>query len=462
VLKQRTREFIGTGALLAGDLLFQCLAFYLTYRIRVDLIPLVFSEVPNFKLKVAQYWWILPIWVGILVYEGGYTKRLTYWDEVKTLWKVSFFSAVATVFVLFVRKKAPLFSRTMILVMPLVALGLWPLWRTWLKKFLYRVDLLKRKVLIAGAGEKARRVLKAIRQEPNLGYEVVGFVSDEKTGPRWIEGLKVYKFLDRIDRYLCRCRISNVIIALEGKKEKDIAPIINRVHHRANSVLYVPEISGISVLCTELKHFFSEQSLALEIKNNLESPFNYALKRTMDYLGAILLLPFVLPIMLLIAIAIKLTSPGPVIYSHERLGKGNKRFRCLKFRTMYLDADERLKELLERDPEARAEWEKHWKLKNDPRVTPVGRFLRKTSLDELPQIFNVLKGQMSLVGPRPYLPREEENMGHYKGIILSVPPGVTGLWQVSGRSNTTYRDRLEMDSWYVRNWTPWLDVVILI
>ncbi|HCD38618.1 MAG TPA: undecaprenyl-phosphate galactose phosphotransferase WbaP, partial [Candidatus Omnitrophica bacterium] len=132
-----------------------------------------------------------------------------------------------------------------------------------------------------------------------------------------------------------------------------------------------------------------------------------------------------------------------------------------KFRTMYEDAEERLKEILATDPEAKEEWEKYWKLKNDPRITKVGGWLRSSSLDELPQVLNILKGEMSLIGPRPYLPREQEFLAEEAHTILRLPPGITGLWQVSGRSNTDYNFRLAMDSWYVKNWDLWLDVMIV-
>ena len=134
---------------------------------------------------------------------------------------------------------------------------------------------------------------------------------------------------------------------------------------------------------------------------------------------------------------------------------------CYKFRTMYEDAEERLDEILATDPAAKEEWEKFWKLKNDPRITKVGGWLRSSSLDELPQVFNILKGQMSLIGPRPYLPREQEFLAEEAHTILRLPPGITGLWQVSGRSNTDYNFRLAMDSWYVKNWDLWLDVMIV-
>ncbi|TAL25370.1 MAG: undecaprenyl-phosphate galactose phosphotransferase WbaP, partial [Nitrospirae bacterium] len=159
---------------------------------------------------------------------------------------------------------------------------------------------------------------------------------------------------------------------------------------------------------------------------------------------------------------IRLDSKGPVIFLQDRVGKKGKNFKCYKFRTMYKDAGKRLQELLESNEEARMEWEKFWKLKDDPRVTRIGRFLRKTSLDELPQLFNVFKGDMSLVGPRPVT--QDEIDKYYKDaaeLCFSVTPGITGLWQVSGRSNTSYEYRIALDSWYVRNWNLWLDIIIL-
>jgi undecaprenyl-phosphate galactose phosphotransferase len=151
-----------------------------------------------------------------------------------------------------------------------------------------------------------------------------------------------------------------------------------------------------------------------------------------------------------------------VIYSHYRIGRKGKIFKCYKFRTMQKDAEEKLQELLQKDSSARLQWEQYWKLIDDPRVTRVGRFLRKTSLDELPQILNVLKGEMSLIGPRPYLLREKDAIQDKLEIITSVAPGITGLWQVSGRNDITYQHRIKLDVWYIMNWSLWLDIYILI
>ena len=170
-----------------------------------------------------------------------------------------------------------------------------------------------------------------------------------------------------------------------------------------------------------------------------------------------------LPVMIPIAIVIKLTDRGSIFYGHERVGFQGRKFKVLKFRSMYPDADKRLKDILENDPKAKEEWEKTFKLKNDPRITPIGKFLRKTSLDELPQFFNVLKGDMSVVGPRPVV--EEELKKYYRDkakLYMSVKPGITGYWQVEGRSDIEdYEERVKMDEWYIKNQSFWLDLKII-
>ena len=169
----------------------------------------------------------------------------------------------------------------------------------------------------------------------------------------------------------------------------------------------------------------------------------------------------IVPVLLVLALLIYLESGWPVFYKDQRMGKDGKLFSCLKFRTMVSNAEALLQTMLEEELEVREEYSKYHKLRNDPRVTRVGRFLRKTSLDELPQIWNVLRGEMSLVGPRPYLPRESSDIGLPQNKILRVPPGITGPWQVSGRNHVFFSERVEMDERYVRDWSVWLDIVLL-
>ena len=169
-----------------------------------------------------------------------------------------------------------------------------------------------------------------------------------------------------------------------------------------------------------------------------------------------------MPILILCYFWVKFDSKGPVFFNAKRIGKDGKEFTCYKFRSMYMNSDEILADYLAKNPEAKAEWDEFQKLHDfDPRVTKAGRIMRKTSLDELPQLLNVLKGEMSLVGPRPYLPREIGKMGEYYKIIISTVPGITGFWQVNGRSDVTFEGRLMMDNWYIYNWSIWIDMVLL-
>lgn len=204
------------------------------------------------------------------------------------------------------------------------------------------------------------------------------------------------------------------------------------------------------------------QHFGLEVMQRLLDTKRLLAKTTADFLFSLLLLAALAPLFLLIAILIQLDSPGPVFFRHARLGRNGTTFRAWKFRTMVKNADAALKEALARDPELKAVWDERHKLPRDPRITAVGRFLRRTSLDELPQLFNVLAGEMSLIGPRPIVHAEVVKYGDKYDMISKVRPGMTGLWQVSGRSRLTYAERVELDAYYIKNWSFWLDMYILL
>lgn len=451
---------LGVFLLFLFDILIIIFILYLSIFLRKEILPEILS-IRAFGGGMVTYYWIFPIWFFVFIFQGAYTRRLTYWDEIKFLWKTVFIVFLTIFTILFIGKQGARFSRGVILGMSILSLFLLPTLRILSKRFIYSLGLMRRKVLIIGAGEAGVMALHALQREKNLGYEVAGFIDDDRASES-IGGYRVHRGEGRIERFIKKCCIHDVVIAKPEIKKERLVELVNKIQHKASSILYIPELTGIAVLGTELRHFFDEQTMVIEIKNNLERKTNYLLKRSFDYLASLILFLVTIVPIVVISILIKLTSKGPAIYKQERIGKDGKPFICYKFRSMYVDADSRLQELLDNDPEARAEWEKYWKLKNDPRVTRIGRFLRKTSLDELPQIFNVLKGEMSLVGPRPYLPREWEYIKEYGEIILSVPPGITGLWQTCGRNDKTFQERLMLDSWYVRNWNLWLDIVILL
>ena len=185
-------------------------------------------------------------------------------------------------------------------------------------------------------------------------------------------------------------------------------------------------------------------------------------KNALEFCIACLVIPLLFPLGALIALLVKISSPGPAIYRAKRIGVNGREIHVLKFRTMYQDADSRLEQMLEENPEMKLEWEKRFKLKKDPRITPLGAILRKTSLDELPQFINVLKGEMAIIGPRPIVEKEKKYYGDNFAIFSLVKPGITGLWQVSGRSDTDYETRVKLDIYYVANWSIWLDYYILL
>ena len=441
------------------------LVFEASVFLRSDVLPYLYSGFPTQESyrNFANIWWIFLVWIFFFYYEGLYTKRFSFWDEIKALCRVSFFSTVGVFTIVSLGKFSEEVSRTVVVLMGLIALLLLPVIRIIVKKVLRRLGLLKRRVLILGAGETGKIIVKALRKEPNYGYEVIGFVDDDpfKFGKR-IEGVKIHRGVDRVFNYINRCNLEDIFIAMPGAGKERLQGLVNSLQHKVERIFFVPDIFGIAVLGTNLQHFFHEEAFAFEMKNNLSNPLNIFVKRCFDFTLTCLLIPLLAVPMGLIALLIRLGSTGPAMFSQERTGRNGIVFRCYKFRTMYHDAESRLDRLLAGDPLRKSEWDKNWKLNDDPRVTKIGKLLRKTSLDELPQIFNVLKGDMSLVGPRPVT--KEEISLHYKEmaeLCFCVPPGITGLWQVSGRSNTSYDYRIALDSWYVRNWNLWLDIVIL-
>ena len=196
--------------------------------------------------------------------------------------------------------------------------------------------------------------------------------------------------------------------------------------------------------------------------HNLKFKFNLFVKRFLDIFIILLFSPLLLPVFLILMILVKCTSKGPIFYGHPRVGKNGKMFKCWKFRSMDIRSQEMLAEILATDPVRAEEWERERKFQDDPRVTKFGKILRKTSLDELPQLINILVGDMSFIGPRPVTDEEMDKYGEYRDYVLSVLPGLSGMWQVSGRSETSYDERIYFDTYYIQNWSIWLDFWIII
>ncbi|MDR2494771.1 MAG: undecaprenyl-phosphate galactose phosphotransferase WbaP [Spirochaetaceae bacterium] len=221
----------------------------------------------------------------------------------------------------------------------------------------------------------------------------------------------------------------------------------------------IPEASSFTDIWMSVRDF--DGILGFVTSHKLKMPWNLGIKRFMDVSVSLIMGLALLPLLLSIAALVKITSPGPALFGHTRIGKDGKRFKAYKFRSMAANADALLRELLDSDPKARSEWEANRKIKNDPRVTKLGKILRQTSLDEFPQLINIIKGEMSLIGPRPIVDEEVPKYGEEFSRIFSVRPGLSGLWQVSGRSDTDYNERVAFDSYYLQSWSVWLDLWVL-
>ena len=336
------------------------------------------------------------------------------------------------------------------LVWPLAMLCV-PLGRGLARSLMQRAGVWQRPTLIVGNGPNAHEAVAALNSEPALGFAVVELVDATQASKAMSEKLRQW----------AKVPGAQFVLAMEhGQNDLREDLLRSLVHWKAEDVSVVPAMRGVPLFGTDMSYFFSHEVAMLKLRNNLRYWPARLLKRVFDLLAALVLL--VLGALPLLYVALRIRRDGgPAIFAHQRVGQSGKVFPCFKFRTMQVDAEERLRELLANDPAARAEWEREFKLRNDPRITPIGQFLRRTSLDELPQLFNVIRGEMSLVGPRPVIRAELSRYGDDVDYFLMVRPGMTGLWQVSGRNDTGYDTRVYLDTWYVKNWSLWYDIAIL-
>ncbi len=459
-LKRASEVFILVGF----DILFYLLSAVFAY-----FTSALFIDLGDFSLsQMLSFWWIPMIILLSFANEGLYGKRLPFWDETQRIFQFLTLSyLIILTIIVFESFHGELPKLTLVFLWGYSVL-IFPIGKFAIKHIMYKFDYYKKRTLVVGAGTAGKAAVKELGNQDYLGAKVIGFLDDdkEKIGKTIRVGKRSFKVIGAVkefDEIAVRENVEMSILALPTLPAKKLSSIIVNIQQHVKELIIVPEINGVSPLNTETFHVYDLDLLMLKVNNNVRSTFNQFAKRSFDIVVSILLLPIILPVIGILAYFIKKESPGDVFYAHNRVGKDGKIVPVLKFRSMYSDSKERLEKLLASDPEIKKEWETNYKLKNDPRVTKIGDLIRKTSLDELPQIFNVLKGEMSLVGPRPVV--EEELEKYYKEsaeYYKMVKPGITGFWQVSGRSDTDYDFRVKVDTWYVYNWSLWLDIMVLI
>jgi undecaprenyl-phosphate galactose phosphotransferase len=388
-----------------------------------------------------------------------YTYRKPFWFELKEIIKTLFvFSLLDLALIAFSKWD---FSRMVWVFSWTYALLLLPLMRALVKRAIHKAGQWQKETIIIGSGRNATEAYAALQSEEILGYNVQAFISvDDVPAQQSVNGVPVITWKDINWQTIDRDNVQ-FIVAMEYEQQpmRDRwLKFLSKMNCRSVSV--IPTLRGVPLYGTDMSFIFSHEVMILRVSNNLAKHSSRFMKRAFDIVVASMLLLFLGPIFALLCYMVK-RDGGNAIYGHERVGQNGKKFKCLKFRSMVTNSKEVLEKLLATSEEARIEWDKDFKLKNDPRVTRIGSFLRKTSLDELPQLWNVIRGEMSLVGPRPVIEAELERYAGDVDYYLMAKPGMTGLWQVSGRNDIDYDTRVYFDSWYVKNWALWTDIAIL-
>jgi len=463
-LTSRIGWYLAPVILLCSDYISITFAIITSWYLRANVLPRFFEVLDPFHLSNKYIYFIVPAtYILFLAYEGMYTKRLPFWKSAELLFKICSYVSALTIVIMYFAEKSNDVSRIFVLLIWSISFFYLAVARYFSKYFLTHFGLWKKPVVVIGAGKTAEILASSFANEPYLGYKIVGLIEDNYMERPLTKEYPHIGFFADAEKAIFKSGVQDVIIAAPGLGREDLLALVYRIQPHVTNVTIVPDLFGIPLSNIEVETLFNEKTVMLKMKNNLASLRNRIIKRIFDIVVGTFVLCISLPILFAIGLMIKVDSPGPVLHIAKRLGKNGHKFNCYKFRTMFLNADNMLEGYFEDNPEAQAEWDKFAKLKNyDPRVTRVGAWLRRYSLDELPQVVNVMFGSMSLVGPRPYLPREKERMGYTAHTIFETVPGITGLWQVSGRNGIEFAGRLQLDSWYVRNWSLWLDITLLI
>lgn len=464
-------SFFPVFLLIWSDILTLAAAFLTAFFLRKHIFPFFihFSLPPlPFSTQISPGFATLAF-VTLLIFslQKLYSQRRAFWDETRVLIRSVNITFVLMILVVFISRSYELFSRAVIITTWFFSLFLFPLSRYLLKTYVLPFVKWKKKAVIIGPASMAGAIAAEIKKNPMLGLEVaflVGLDSDE-AAMRNKELILTAANPDPVNLgqplapYFSE--LGTVILCAANLEQEILLQMVEAWEKITPDIRIVPEFGTLFAAGVKAENL--GEILCLSLPRNLTKPWNLALKRVFEVLITFILFLLFFPLILIIALVIKLDSPGSAFFIQKRLGYGARAFNLIKFRSMYIDADLRLEKFFDQHPEKKKEWKEFQKIRGeDPRVTRVGKFLRRYSLDELPQLINVLKGDMSLVGPRPYLPEEKENLGEKVKLITSCRPGVTGLWQVSGRNLLTFRERILLDEYYLRNWSLWLDLVILL
>jgi undecaprenyl-phosphate galactose phosphotransferase len=454
------KRFSWTITLLASDIFTIIIAFIISFLLRDFLgqfisIPALISNDPiDYQLT---NWWIIPLFIIVFWTQGLYTERRPFWHETKSMMKSVIIASLLMYAIISLGRLSPYVSRIIFLLYPFVLAVLIPLSRRFIKITMFKIGLWKTPIVEIKL-DTDYSLSSVWGANGYIGFDVIADFKASLNSQKKLEELA-----EDVRKVVERERIETISIITDDITDKKLSQLVERLYFIAPQIILIPEFMPFDVINANVYHMMYENLFVFDIKKGLTSLSNRIVKRFTDIIIASVGIIVASPVMVIVSLLIFLMDGGPVVYSQERYGKDGKVFKFMKFRTMYKNNDKILAEYLQKNPDKAKEWNTFQKLKGyDPRLIKfIGFWLRKLDLDELPQLFNVLKGEMSVIGPRPYLPREREMIGSYFARILSVKPGITGLWQATGRNDFTFKQRLDIDTWYIQNWSLWLDFVIV-
>ncbi|WP_051364134.1 exopolysaccharide biosynthesis polyprenyl glycosylphosphotransferase [Cetobacterium somerae] len=323
------------------------------------------------------------------------------------------------------------------------------------------VNYLRKNVVIVGVGSVAKELSEVISQNRFTMYNFLGFIDIGKNKTNKVSVDKILGSKDILIEEVNKKNVQEIIIAIPNISDSDVNSILDNVYSKVKRIKIIPKVNRSFTVTPEIQDY--DSIMLISSKNLNLSKKRKFIKRVLDivvgFIGCLSLIPLTILVWIKTE---KNERKNGIFFTQDRIGLDGKKIKIYKYRSMITGADDILKKLLEENPELKEEYKKHKKLKDDPRITKIGVFLRKTSLDEFPQFINVLKGEMSFVGPRPYLFNEIDDMGNAYDKIIKLKPGITGMWQAHGRSETDFNERLVLDEYYYRNWSLWLDIIIII
>lgn len=436
-------------------LIFEYIAIIVAEKISLIIQNNIPYTAGKFYIPDIYFYLVIPaIYIFFVEHTKVNERFIFFWETMQRTFYAVLYSEIFCIIALYVFKSSNYLSRSYIIIFFVISFLSLYLFRQLLVKTCNKLNILKTPVIFVGNGKATEDIIYFTNHNNCFGIKVADIVEE-------IEDISQLR--KNIIRKIEQLKVKTIIIAIPNLEKNKLLDLVEDIQPLVRNLMFVPNTVGIPVINLEVKKIYESNMLLLSIRNNLAKKTNRRIKRIFDIVFSLLTMVIIIPVSIIVMILIMIESPGAApIFKHYRVGRGGILFPCYKFRSMVPNAKDKLQEYLKNNPEAKIEWDKYFKLKNDPRITKIGKIIRKTSIDELPQFINVLKGEMSWVGPRPIIKDEIHYYGKYIKDYYAVLPGITGMWQVSGRSEIGYKDRVSLDVWYVRNWSIWIDITLIL